>query len=122
MSKQELLTGTINSLLSTGSDESCIKTTNIHKENKHMSERAGVSINLKEVTHRYNAKSPLTFEKLDMQSEPGESLVIIGRSGCGKSTLLHIVAGLLGGFNGTVEINGKAVKKESSKWIMMFQA
>jgi len=87
-----------------------------------MSERNGVSINLKEVTHRYNVKSPLTFEKLDMQADPGESLVIIGRSGCGKSTLLHIVAGLLGGFNGTVEVNNKAVKEASSKWIMMFQA
>jgi NitT/TauT family transport system ATP-binding protein len=117
-----MLKGTINSLLSTGSVDSCTRTKNINKENKHMSERTGVSINLKGVTHRYNAKSPLTFEKLDMQSEPGESLVIIGRSGCGKSTLLHIVAGLLGGFNGTVEVNGKAVKKESSKWIMMFQA
>ncbi len=87
-----------------------------------MSERNGVSINLKEVTHRYNSKSPLTFEELDMQSDPGESLVIIGRSGCGKSTLLHIIAGLLGGFNGTVEVNNKAVKEASSKWIMMFQA
>lgn len=122
MSKQEILQGTINSLLSTGSTDGCITTTDINKGKKHMSERNGVSINLKDVTHRYNSKSPLTFEKLDMQSDPGESLVIIGRSGCGKSTLLHIVAGLLGGFNGTVEVNNKAVKEASSKWIMMFQA
>ncbi len=122
MSKQEILKGTISSLLSTGSSDSCTTTTDINKGKKHMSERNGVSINLKEVTHCYSAKSPLTFEKLDMQSDPGESLVIIGRSGCGKSTLLHIVAGLLGGFNGTVEVNNKAVKKASSKWIMMFQA
>ena len=122
MSKQELLKGTINSLLSTGSIDSGTETKNTNKGKTHMSERNGVSINLKEVTHRYDPKSPLTFEKLDMQSDPGESLVIIGRSGCGKSTLLHIVAGLLGGFNGTVEVNNKAVKEASSKWIMMFQA
>ncbi|MGI9227371.1 MAG: ABC transporter ATP-binding protein [Gammaproteobacteria bacterium] len=122
MSKQEMLKGTIHSLLSAGSADSGITTTDINKGKAHMSERNGVSINLKEVTHRYNSKSPLTFEKLDMQSDPGESLVIIGRSGCGKSTLLHIIAGLLGGFNGTVEVNNKAVKAASSKWIMMFQA
>lgn len=122
MSKQEVLRGTINSLLSTGAVDSGSETTDLKEGRKPMSERNGVNINLKEVTHRYNAKSPLTFEKLDMQSDPGESLVIIGRSGCGKSTLLHIIAGLLGGFNGTVEVNNKAVKEASSKWIMMFQA
>jgi len=87
-----------------------------------MSDRNGVRIDLKDVTHRYNSKCPLTFEKLDMQSEPGESLVIIGRSGCGKSTLLHIIAGLLGGYNGKVQINGNDVTGHSSKWVMMFQA
>jgi len=117
-----MLKGTINSLLSTGSADSCNTRTDIYKEKTHMSERNGVSINLKGVTHRYDVKTPLTFEKLDMHADPGESLVIIGRSGCGKSTLLHIIAGLLGGFNGTVEVDNKAVKEASSKWIMMFQA
>lgn len=87
-----------------------------------MSERNGVQINVKDLAHRYNAKSPLTFDNVDVQAEPGESLVIIGRSGCGKSTLLHIIAGLLGGYNGTVQINDKDVKEPSSKWVMMFQA
>lgn len=87
-----------------------------------MSERTGVQINVKGLTHQYNSKSPLTFDNVDLQAEPGESLVIIGRSGCGKSTLLHIIAGLLGGYNGTVQINNKDVKEPSSKWIMMFQA
>ncbi len=88
----------------------------------NMAERNGVHINVKSLTHRYNQKSPLTFEKVDVQAEPGESIVIIGRSGCGKSTFLHIIAGLLGGYTGTNEINNKAVTGPSSKWIMMFQA
>ncbi len=87
-----------------------------------MADRNGVEINVKNLTHRYTSKTPLTFDNVDMQAEPGESLVIIGRSGCGKSTLLHIIAGLLGGYNGTVQINNKDVKEASSKWIMMFQA
>lgn len=121
MSKQEILKGTINSLLSAGSAYSQFKTKNL-KKGKHMSERNGVQINVKGLTHRYNPKSPLTFDNVDVQAEPGESLVIIGRSGCGKSTLLHIIAGLLDGYNGTVQINNKDVIEASSKWIMMFQA
>ena len=87
-----------------------------------MAQSDGVHINIENLTHRYNSKCPLTFESLDMKSTPGESLVIIGRSGCGKSTLLHIIAGLLGGYNGTMQLNGKDVVNPSSKWVMMFQA
>lgn len=87
-----------------------------------MASSDGVQINVENLTHRYNSKCPLTFEALDMKSEPGEALVIIGRSGCGKSTLLHIIAGLLGGYKGTMQLNGKDVKEPSSKWVMMFQA
>lgn len=87
-----------------------------------MAQSDGVQINIENLTHRYNSKCPLTFESLDMKSTQGESLVIIGRSGCGKSTLLHIIAGLLGGYNGTMQLNSKDVVKPSSKWVMMFQA
>ncbi len=87
-----------------------------------MSESAGVQIDIEGLTHRYNSKCPLTFEQLDMSSKPGEALVIIGRSGCGKSTLLHIIAGLLGGYNGTMQLNKQDVKNPSPKWVMMFQA
>jgi len=121
LSKQEILKGTINSLLSIGSADNQFETTNL-KKGTHMAERNGVQIDIKNLTHRYNSKCPLTFEALDMASEPGESLVIIGRSGCGKSTLLHIIAGLLGGYNGTMQVNNKDVTEPSSKWIMMFQA
>jgi NitT/TauT family transport system ATP-binding protein len=82
----------------------------------------GVHISVKNLTHRYNPKCPLTFEKVNIEAEPGEALIIIGRSGCGKSTLLHIMAGLLGKTSGTLHLNNEEVKKPSARWVMMFQA
>ncbi len=82
----------------------------------------GVHISVKDLTHRYNSKCPLTFEKVNIEAEPGEALIIIGRSGCGKSTLLHIIAGLLATTSGTLLLNNEVVKKPSSRWVMMFQA
>lgn len=81
----------------------------------------GVHIKIQDLTHRYTAKSPLTFEQVNIEAEPGDSLVIIGRSGCGKSTLLHIVAGLLHPTSGTVHLDEEQVKAPSSRWVMMFQ-
>lgn len=82
----------------------------------------GVHIEIQELTHRYTPKSPLTFQRVDVEAEPGEALVIIGRSGCGKSTLLHILAGLLSPTSGSVKLDKKLVKAPSPRWVMMFQA
>lgn len=82
----------------------------------------GVKIKVQDLTHRYSSKSPLTFDKVNVEAQPGESLVIIGRSGCGKSTLLHIVAGLLRPTSGAVHLDNEEVKAPSSRWVMMFQA
>jgi len=82
----------------------------------------GVHINVQDLTHRYTPKSPLTFDKVNIEAQAGESLVIIGRSGCGKSTLLHIIAGLLQTTSGTLHLDNEEVKAPSSRWVMMFQA
>lgn len=82
----------------------------------------GVQINVRDLTHRYSARGPITFDRVDLEAHPGEVLAIIGRSGCGKSTLLHIMAGLLRPTTGTVHLDGKLVKGPSPRWVMMFQA
>jgi len=82
----------------------------------------GVTIDIKDLSHRYGAKSPVTFENINIQANPGEALAIIGRSGCGKSTLLHIVAGIIRPTAGAVMLDNTVVKSPSPRWVMMFQA
>jgi NitT/TauT family transport system ATP-binding protein len=98
-----------------------LKRQNGAEENASMAVR-GVEIEVRDLTHRYTNKSPITFENVNFKAEPGEAIAIIGRSGCGKSTLLHIIAGLLAPTSGTVKINGEQVVKTSPRWVMMFQA
>jgi NitT/TauT family transport system ATP-binding protein len=82
----------------------------------------GVDIKIRNLTHRYTSRSPLTFDRVDIEAKRGDSLVIIGRSGCGKSTLLHIIAGLLRPTDGTIHLDNERVTGPSPRWVMMFQA
>jgi len=84
--------------------------------------KQGVHIAVKELSHRYASRGPITFDQVNLESLPGEVLAIIGRSGCGKSTLLHIMAGLLAPTAGEIRIDDVPVKDPSPRWVMMFQA
>lgn len=82
----------------------------------------GTHLKIENLSHRYTPKSPLTFDGINIEAQPGECIIIIGRSGCGKSTLLHIIAGLLQGYSGTLLLDDQEVKESSPRWVMMFQA
>jgi len=84
--------------------------------------KRGVHIRIQGLTHRYSARSPVTFDRVAIEAQPGEALAIIGRSGWGKSTLLHIVAGWLRATDGTVHLDDTLVEGPSPRWVMMFQA
>ena len=64
---------------------------------------SNVSIRNLDITLGGNA----IIEKLNLDVEQGEFIVLLGPSGCGKSTLLHSIAGLIDASDGTIEIGGK---------------
>jgi len=50
------------------------------------------------------------IEDISIDIATGEFLTMVGPSGCGKSTILNILSGLMSPTEGSVEIEGKAVK------------
>ena len=65
------------------------------------------SVLIKDLTLKYDHLTIL--DKLNMDIQQGEFLVLLGASGCGKSTLLNCIAGLLDISAGEIHINGKNV-------------
>ncbi len=49
------------------------------------------------------------LDAVDLSVSEGEFVSVIGPSGCGKSTLFNIVGGLIGDFEGAVQIDGHPV-------------
>ena len=54
-------------------------------------------------------KAVEVLQRIDIDVQPGEFLILVGPSGCGKSTLLNIIAGLEEPSEGQVRIAGKDV-------------
>lgn len=59
------------------------------------------------MTKRYG--KTIAVEKVNLDAEKGEFLVLLGPSGCGKTTTLRIIAGLVVPDEGRVFIDGKDV-------------
>ena len=67
-------------------------------------------------------KKPLhVLDNIDLEIRPGEFFSIVGASGCGKSTLLRLIAGLDGGYEGDIRIDGQRVLGTSLDRGLLFQ-
>lgn len=51
------------------------------------------------------------FKNMTMSFQKKGMYVIIGQSGCGKSTLLNMLGGLDQQYQGTIEVDGKDIRK-----------
>jgi NitT/TauT family transport system ATP-binding protein len=61
------------------------------------------------------------LDAVSLEVREGEFVGVIGPSGCGKSTLFNIIGGLVEDYDGTVRVNGAAVKGSHREIGMVFQ-
>ncbi|KAF1060822.1 MAG: Aliphatic sulfonates import ATP-binding protein SsuB [Pseudomonas citronellolis] len=61
------------------------------------------------------------LQNIDLQVLPGEFVAIVGASGCGKSSLLRLVAGLEDDYQGSIQLDGQAVRGTSLERGLVFQ-
>ena len=60
---------------------------------KRMVTKVSGSIELSNVTFRYNENMPVIIDNLSLKIKPGQYIAIVGHTGCGKSTLLRLLLG-----------------------------
>ena len=66
----------------------------------------GHSLSLQNVTKRFGHLTAVDGISFDVR--PREFISVIGPSGCGKSTLFNIIGGFVGGYEGTLLLDGQA--------------
>ena len=77
-------------------------------------------ISIHNLSFRYNNTPRPALEKIDLEINPGEFILVTGKSGCGKTTLIRALNGLIpqfygGSVEGTVQIHGKNPFKEGPR-------
>ena len=78
-------------------------------EGKQMITRLSGSIELDNVSFRYNENMPLVIDDLSLKIRPGQYVAIVGATGCGKSTLMRLMLGFESPQKGAVYVDGKDI-------------
>ena len=76
-------------------------------EGKQVAQRLSGSIELNNISFRYNENMPLVIDDLSLKIRPGQYVAIVGSTGCGKSTLMRIMLGFEKPQKGAVYYDGK---------------
>ena len=83
------------------------------------SQHTGSMISIQGISKHYGDFKAL--ERVDLEIEKGEFVVLLGASGCGKSTLLNLVTGFDKPTSGRIVVNGREVNKVDPHCGMVFQ-
>ena len=76
-------------------------------EQKQVVTRLSGSIELNNISFRYNENMPWVLDDLSLKIRPGEYVAIVGGTGCGKSTLMRLLLGFEKPQKGGVYYDGK---------------
>lgn len=63
-------------------------------------------LELQDVCFRYDHRSPLVLDHVDLRLEDGEIGILLGRNGAGKTTLFNVILGIVKPESGTVLFDG----------------
>ena len=73
------------------------------------------SIELNNVSFRYQKTMPNVLDNLSLKIRPGQYVAIVGKTGCGKSTLIRILLGFEKPQKGAVYYDGKDINSMDVK-------
>jgi len=85
------------------------------RENKEIVTKLSGSIDISNVSFRYNESMPLVLDNLSIKIKPGQYVAIVGKTGCGKSTLVRLLLGFETPQKGSVYYDGKDVNSLNLK-------
>lgn len=67
-------------------------------------------IRFRDVSFHYDSDKPVVAD-IDFEAKPGEVVALVGESGVGKSTLVDLISGYHFPEKGTIEIDGRDIRK-----------
>lgn len=76
-------------------------------DNRKRVTRLTGTIELNNVSFRYNENMPLVIDNLSLKIKSGQYVAIVGRTGCGKSTLLRLLLGFETPQKGAIYYDGR---------------
>lgn len=82
---------------------------------KQVVTRISGSIELNNISFRYNENMPNVLDNLSLKIRPGQYVAIVGATGCGKSTLMRIMLGFETPQKGAVYYDGKDLARMDLK-------
>ncbi|MBZ0276620.1 MAG: ATP-binding cassette domain-containing protein, partial [Anaerolineae bacterium] len=68
------------------------------------------TLEIRDLSFRYAADSPLILDRLSLRLEPGERIAILGESGAGKSTLVNLLLRFWDYDEGQIRLGGQSLK------------
>ncbi|MCL2360743.1 MAG: ABC transporter ATP-binding protein/permease [Defluviitaleaceae bacterium] len=85
----------------------------IREEGEAISHKKGqdYSLELKNVSFRYDGAEANALENINLRISPGEKLAVVGLNGAGKTTMIKLLCGFYDPTEGQVLINGQDIKK-----------
>lgn len=85
-----------------------------------MTEAAAPKIRLRDVHKRFGDK--VVLDGIDLDVQPGESVVVIGGSGSGKSVLIKSIQGIIHPESGSIQVDGEEVVGARTKHLERINA